>query len=154
MKTTVLVVVLLLGALALGCLPEGKERCHGKYVWDPKTLACDLKSSSTGKKDASQAAPPVENDAEASEGGETALPSGLGKDCKANSECASYKENLCTANQFQPAGYCTVGNCTEAAHPCPQGYSCCVSSDPTILPDACLQQVDFVKFSGFGACKK
>jgi hypothetical protein len=152
MKTTILVTTTLFVTLVLGCLPEGKERCHGKYVWNSKALNCDLKTSSNTKNDASQDTPAVEDDAEVSEGGESELTSGLGKECKANSECAAYKEDLCTANRFVPIGYCTVGKCTEAAHPCPSGYSCCASTDSTI-PDACLTTDEYGTVKTMGFCK-
>lgn len=148
MKTIGLIAITLLGTLALGCLPEGEERCQGKYVWNSLSRSCDLKE----KDDESQDTPAVENDAEVSGDGETELPSGLGEECKDNSECAAYKANQCTANDFVPVGYCTVGNCTEAANPCPSGYTCCAFTDPA-MAEPCLENDEFDMVNNMGLCK-
>jgi hypothetical protein len=153
MKTTTLTAAILVVALALGCLPEDKERCHGDYVWNAKLLMCDLKKSAK-KQDAAEEIPPAEEtDAEVSEGGENELPSGLGKECTDESQCAKYQEKACTANSYIPTGYCTL-RCSKSATKCPTGYSCCISPDESLFPSTCLKNEQYESLDSMGYCRK
>lgn len=159
MKIVNLLLVTVVGAAAFGCLSDEKERCHGNYVWSSEAVSCrekkpkdaGLTKKPDGVADEEDAADP---DGEDAEGGATGAISGLGTDCTAKEQCAGYKADYCTANPFEPQGYCTMQNCTADPDNCPPGYNCCLSTNPTQFGDACLKTEKYKELKEMSLCKK
>jgi len=146
MKTSYLVMLIPIGLLVGGCLPNNdEERCNGDYVWNPDTLACKLKKENPDEKP---------DDAGAADSGEEGFgdsPTGLGEPCSSQDDCARYQASLCTATDIRPdEGYCTVLGCSSSPDNCPSEFHCCVFNNAEVIavtlkvpPDVELSSVCF-----------
>ncbi len=151
MKTRRFLILVPVGILAMGCLPDDEERCSGDYSWNPKTIGCDLEKESNG------VTPPPSDAGDASPG-ETIT--GMGEVCFDSADCAGYEADICSVSPLSTDGYCTVAECSNEPDNCPPGYRCCVFINLDSLPvevtmdmsSLCLTPDYYDQASNVGVC--
>ncbi len=123
-----------------GCNPTAADRCGTRYEYEPETRSCRLIEDAGTDTDTGE----IDTDTE--------LPTGFGKYCTSDADCAGLEADHCAIDPETQDGFCTVKNCTVQPNDCPVGYMCCDSPESFGQPNACISQADYDTLHGMGLC--